>query len=295
MTWRHRVLPRYHTGADKSSLGPMIRLSLFLTVLPEAQGLDPRGGAHMGTTQAVTTPKSTRDLRAFRRRATAFCLVGAPVTMLAVSVLIPSESDQANTYYQAFLAHPGQAQAEMAAGIAAFLLSPFLVLGLYRLSARRAPVLAGIGAVLSLLGWAALSVMVTTDALIYELARHRMGPQAWDLLANHDVFVHLFVNIFVAGHIFGMALLAFALWRSRAVPSWVAGTLLAGDIGHVISHGAQSRPLDVIAFGLFLLAGAAAARIVLGTTDDRWDQLPISAGIDTAMPQDSRATAVTIG
>lgn len=239
--------------------------------------------------QAVTSPQPARDIRTFRRRATAFCLVGGPLAMLAVAVLIPSESDSAQPYYQAFVAQPGRAQAEMAAAIVAFLLLPFLVLGLYRLSARRAPRLAGTGAVLSLLAWAALSVMVATDALMYELAAHRMGPRAWDLLFNHDVFVHVLTFVFGGGHVIGMALLALALWRSRAVPTWIAATLLAADVAHFIAHPTQSRPLDVLAFALFVLAGAAVARVVLGTTDDAWDQPPLPADFGDATVQDPRA------
>lgn len=251
----------------------------------------------MATTKAVKNPQPTRDLRRLRRRATAFCLVGGPAAMLAVSVLIPSESDSAQPYYQAFMAHEGQAQAEMAAAVLVFLLMPFLVLGLYRLSAGRAPILAGIGGVLSLVGWAAVSVNIVTDALMYELASHQMGPRAWDLVSNHALAVNMLLLIFVAGHVIGMALLAFALWRSRAVPAWVAGTLLVSDVGHLISHFAQSRPLDVVSFGLFVVAGAAAARIVLGTRDESWDRPPVPYEIDAAKQHDSRAkvTADTVG
>lgn len=249
----------------------------------------------MANSPTLDNPKPIRDLRTSRRRATAVCLVGGPAAMLAVSALIPSESDSAQPYYNAFVAHPAQAKAEIAAGIVAFLLLPFLVLGLYRLTARRTPLLAGIGGVLSLLGWAALSVMVTTDALMYELATHHLGPQAWDLVSNHDAFVHVLVNVFVVGHIAGMALLALALWRSRAVPTWVAGTLLASDVGHLISHGAQSRPLDIIAFALLVIAGGAIANVVLKTSDDSWDQPPTMAGIDTANVHSSATAAVTVG
>jgi hypothetical protein len=117
---------------------------------------------------------------------------------------------------------------------------------------------------------------------MYQLASHRMGPRAWDLVSNHDLCIQILVLIFVVGHVIGMALLAFALWRSRAVPTWVAGTLLLSDVGHFISHLAQSCPLYIISFGLFVVAGAASARIVLGTTDDSWDRPPVPAEIGAA-------------
>ena len=222
---------------------------------------------------------SPTDLRPARRVATAFCVVAVPILVGALTALVPSVGDgNGRQVFAAFHAHLGEARAELAVSVAATLVLPFFVLGLYRLSVRGAPVLSGVGCVLALVGWEALAFVSAGDALMYELAARGGSPTIWShFMANPAIVV--MTLIFVVGHLAGTAMLGIALWRVLAVRLWAASAIVAGDLGHLVAHTIGSRGLDVAAFGLLAVGCVPAARAILRTPDDEWDLPPLGASV----------------
>ncbi len=222
---------------------------------------------------------SPTDLRPARRVATAFCVAAVPILVGALTALVPSVGDgNGRQVFAAFHAHLGEARAELAVSVAATLVLPFFVLGLYRLSVRGAPVLSGVGCVLALVGWEALAFVSAGDALMYELAARGGSPTIWShFMANPAIVV--MTLIFVVGHLAGTAMLGIALWRVLAVRLWAASAIVAGDLGHLVAHTIGSRGLDVAAFGLLAVGCVPAARAILRTPDDEWDLPPLGASV----------------
>jgi hypothetical protein len=72
-----------------------------------------------------------------------------------------------------------------------------------------------------------------------------------------------------------MILLGIALWRSRAVPVWVAVLFIAYPVLHFLAQAAGPAA-DYAARVALLISAAAIAEAVLRTPDDRWD-LPAGA------------------
>lgn len=220
---------------------------------------------------------SPTDLRPARRVATASCVVAAPVLAGALSALVPSVGDgNGRQTFAAFHAHLGAARAELAVAVAIALVLPFFVLGLYRLSLRGAPVLSGVGCVLALVGWEALAFISAGDALMYELAGHGGSPSIWSYFMSNPAIV-IMTLIFVVGHLVGTAMLGIALWRVLAIRLWAASAIVAGDLGHLVTHIIGSRSLDVTAFALLAVGCVPAARAILRTPDDQWDLPPLGA------------------
>jgi hypothetical protein len=232
--------------------------------------------AQEGSAMTTTNPAGPRTVR---RAATAVCVVAAPLLAGAARALVPSVTEtNARQTFAAFQAHLGEARAELAVAVAACLVLPFFVLGLYRLSVRGAPVLAGAGCVLALAGWEAVAFIWAGDALMYELAARGGSPAVWShFLANPAI--RIMTLIFVVGHLAGTALLGIALWRVLAVRLWAAAAIVAGDFGHLAAHTIGSRGLDVAAFGLLAVGCAVAARAIVRTPDDEWDLPPREASV----------------
>jgi hypothetical protein len=216
----------------------------------------------------MTTPA---DARTVRRAVTAVCVVTAPLLGGAARALVPSVTESnARQTFAVFHAHLGEARAELAVAVAACLVLPFFVLGLYRLSVRGAPVLSGAGCVLALVGWEAVAFVWAGDALMYELAARGGSPAAWSHFVANPA-IRIMTLVFVIGHLAGTALLGIALWRALVVRLWAAGAIVAGDLGHLAAHAIGSRGLDIAAFGLLAVGCAVAARAILRTPDDEWD------------------------
>jgi len=222
---------------------------------------------------------SPTDLRPARRVATAFCVVAVPILVGALTALVPSVGDgNGRQVFAAFHAHLGEARAELAVSVAATLVLPFFVLGLYRLSVRGAPVLSGVGCVLALVGWEALAFVSAGDALMYELAARGGSPTIWShFMANPAIVV--MTLIFVVGHLAGTAMLGIALWRVLAVRLWAASAIVAGDFGRTpgISYAADSssgvtqpgRDHWPHAMSFLFSGGGIAGGQVIGATDRR--------------------------
>ena len=227
-----------------------------------------------------------RDTRATRRTLTAGAVVLAPLLVGVVRLITPVVNDEHGAeVVRAFGEHLTAARISLVTSVVAAVLLPFFVLGLYRLSCRRTPVLAGVGAVLAIAGWAMLPVRTAGDVVAYELARTGADPTLWDHFANTPAVV-LATVVFIAAHEIGMVVLGAALWRSRTVPTWAAAAVVVGVVAHLVGVVTSSRVVDVLGFAALVLGSAMAARAILATTDVAWDLPPVrsDAPATTASP-----------
>ncbi len=219
-----------------------------------------------------------RDTRALRRALTAGVVVLAPLLVGVVRLITPVVNDQHGAeVVRAFGEHLTAARASMLTGVVATVLLPFFVLGLYRLTCRRTPLLAGVGAVLAIAGWAMLPVRIGGDVVAYELARTGGDSAVWDRFAQSPAVV-LATVVFIAAHEIGMVALGAALWRSRAVPVWAAVAVIVGVVAHLVGVVTSTRVVDVLGFAALVLGSAVAARAIMATPDDSWDLAPTGAG-----------------
>ena len=215
--------------------------------------------------------QSTLDTRTVRRVGIAACVVAGPALIGLVRATYPpfTASNDAQTI-SSFAHHAGAARVELAAGLLACLVIPVFVLGVYRLTVRRAPVLATIGAVIGFVGWLMTSFMIAADALAFAIARHGASATIYHQFTNSGVIV-AGTAIFLIGHEIGTLLLGFALWRSRAVAAWAAVGFIAAPLVHFLAVMASVRALDIVAFTVLTVAAAAAARAIVATPDSDWD------------------------
>jgi hypothetical protein len=217
-----------------------------------------------------------RNVRTLRRITAAISIVLGPLAVGIVRATVPAVNPHnGQAALAAVVANPNMMRVELAAGVVATLFLPFTVAGLTRLVMRRAPMLAMLGGVLALVGWAMVPALVTRDAMTYEMARLGANPAQlaalWDQV-NGNTAVSVLSIVFVVGHELGTLLLGLGLARARVVPLWAAAAVMISMLLHPVAVlGLGNRLLDILAFALLVVGCVAAARAVLMTPNDAWD------------------------
>lgn len=225
-----------------------------------------------------------RDTRTTRRNLTAACVVAAPVVVGFVRTVTPIVNPAGGEeVVQAFGDHMTAARVSIMASVLAAILLPFFVLGLYRLSNRGAPVVAGVGAALAIAGWAMLPILTASDVIAYEVARTGGDTSIWDHFTDNAA-IAVSIAIFIGAHEVGMVLLGIALWWARAVPGWAAGMIVLGVAAHLLGVVTGVRATDVAGFAALVMGSAVAARAIVATHPDQWDLPPVAAAssVETA-------------
>ncbi len=223
---------------------------------------------------AASAVRGGVDLRSTRRYLAAVMLIAGPLLIAALRVLVPygAAGNTADTL-AAVRAHPSAEQAILLLGPIGGIAMVLATLSLMRLISRQSPVLAAIGGVVALAGWAMVPMLSASDALAGAIANQPSAGGA----ALYDAFfgssaVTLMFSVFMTGHIFGMLLLGAAMLRARVTPVWAGIAVIAGTILH---------PLAFVVLGSHLLDGgsyvvigagfAAAAAAVCRADNAHWD------------------------
>src|SRR5258708_22185427 len=108
--------------------------------------------------------------------------------------------------------------------IAASFFLPLGYLGMSLLGMRRAPWLATISAMLSLVGWIPWAALMGLDSLAYDIGRSGSTPQLAALWTtfNGDAVMTTYLLIYIIGHLLSAVLIGFMLGRLRLIPAWAA-------------------------------------------------------------------------
>jgi hypothetical protein len=232
------------------------------------------------TMSPVTTTKPPPDLRA---RSRWFAAILMPIGPLAVAILrfiLPyNTSDKAAVIVSKVAAHPGQEKAVLWLTVVAFLTLVPGAFAAIKLASRRAPVLTAVAACLLIPGYLALVGVALIDNVAYAGVTHNVNQATLATLAdavNKLPMTSLLSNIFVAGHLIGSVVLAFALRKARAVPT--AGWIILGvsQPVHLVAAISGNHVLDLIGWGMTTIGMGFAARAVIRTRDDDWDLPPLS-------------------
>jgi hypothetical protein len=133
------------------------------------------------------------------------------------------------------------------------------------LARRNAPRLGTIGLVLAFAAF--MNLPATTDDVALAAARIGTSPAVTGKLLDSMGAIPalgLGTNLFVLGHIIGLALLGIALWRGRTLPAWAALLIAVSQVLHFIfAVIVPVHALDGLAWGLTTVGFAVAARVLV--------------------------------
>jgi hypothetical protein len=168
--------------------------------------------------------------------------------------------------------------------IAASFFLPLGYLGMSLLGMRRAPWLATISAMLSLIGWIPWAALMGPDALAYDINRAGSTPQLAALWTtfNGDAVMTIYLLIYIIGHLLSAVLIGFMLGRLRLIPVWAAWafaltsplTILLFPIHNIVFQDA----LKYLICALWIVGAVPAALAMLKGSDQLASEPNAAAG-----------------
>ncbi len=216
--------------------------------------------------QQVRSPRVDRIARLI----VAGCLVGGPLAGMVVRGSLPSPATASIARSVAdYASNPGATRAVLIADAFLFLLVP-AALGATVLAWRRAPVLALLAGVVSLIGWSAIVMLAAQDALFAVAGRQVYAAGQGAAIAttwSNEPLVAGTIGAFIAGHLLGTVLLGAALWRARAIPRWAALCIALSMPLHLAAFLADFKLGDMGAWVLLLVGFAVCARVYVAGWD----------------------------
>ncbi len=219
------------------------------------------------------------DTRRLERLGAAALLVAGPGSIAVLRAILPYHTtDSTATALEKVAAHQGAESAVLWLTVVGLLALVPSVLIVGRLARPGAPLLSLLGLIFAVPGMVALFYANSDD--LYLLGSVGLDPKlvsqvidgASSLPVNGAVTV-----IFLTGHVVGLILLGFALWRSGVVPAWAAFLVVASQPFHILfTLFLPVQVLDGAAWGLATLGFAVCAVKVLRMPDDAWAPRPIA-------------------
>ncbi|MDQ3668735.1 MAG: hypothetical protein M3377_00400 [Actinomycetota bacterium] len=214
------------------------------------------------------------DARHFRRLVAGFCLIAAPVTLLAGALVHPQGKDAAAAQVAVVADNPDRyyaAHAIILAGIALFLPG---ILGLMHLLRERATALGHVGGGLAMIGLFGATAVVAVDGIaVSQMGQPSANAEEMAALLDRIKESAGLRAIAIAGavpFVLGMLLLASGLWRTDAVRPWMAGAIAAAAIVFLIGQVTDNRSIFAGAFAIYLVGLGPLGWRILTDSDEEW-------------------------
>jgi hypothetical protein len=214
-------------------------------------------------------PTLTRNWRIFA----AILLPIGPACVAAVRFVLPYFNEEGRGAIDAIAAAPERQNAVVWLGTAALFTLVPAVTWVGRVTRRGAPRLTAAAMLLLVPGYLSLSALVMTDgAAWYGVDQGIDRDILADQFSHGHPSVYLFLGTFVVGHVIGTVLLGIAMWRSGAVPKWVAIiTIICQPMHFTAAVIVGLPPLDLFSWGLNTVAFAMVSLTILRMSDAEWD------------------------
>jgi Domain of unknown function (DUF4386) len=218
------------------------------------------------------------DARHFRRLAAGFCLIAAPLVLFVGAVVHPQSKEDSAAHLAVVGDNPDRyyaAHALLLIGLALFLPA---ILGLMHLLRVDATAFGHVGGGLTMIGLLGATAVVAVDGVaVTQMGQPEASPQEMAALLDRIKESAGFRAIAVIGAVsflLGALLLAYGLWRARAVQPWVAAGIAVGAIAVFIGQVTDNRTIFAIAFAIYLVALGPLGWRLLTESDEEWAREP---------------------
>ncbi|MGH3329937.1 MAG: hypothetical protein ACRDPJ_01410 [Nocardioidaceae bacterium] len=214
------------------------------------------------------------DPRHLRKLAAGVALIAAPLVLLVGAVIHPQVEDAAAEHLAVAADAPDRYYVAHSVLLAGLVLFVPALLGLVHLLEERAPAFGHVGAGLATLGLFGATAVVAVDGIaVSQMARSGMDAGVMTALLDDIKESGGLRGIAIVGAVaflVGVLLLAYGLWRAKAVQAWIAGGIAAAAIAVFIAQVADHRLIFVIAFALYLVALGPLGWKILTESDEDW-------------------------
>jgi hypothetical protein len=226
------------------------------------------------------------DARHFRRLVAGFCLIVAPVVLLVGAVVHPQVEDAGAAHLTVVAENPDRyyaAHAILLAGLALFLPA---VLGLMHLLRERATAIGHVGGGLAMIGLFGATAVVAVDGIaVSQMGQPEASAEEMAALLDRikeSAGLRAVAVFGAVAFLLGVLLLAYGLWRARAVQAWVAGGIAAAAIVVFIGQVTDNRLIFAIAFAIYLVALGPIGRRILTESDEERASKPTQPAAPSA-------------
>jgi len=202
-------------------------------------------------------------------------LIGAPLLTLVSTLVSPAIKSDEAAQIAVIAAHPARYYLFATftfAGIALFVPA---ILGLMHLTRERAPGWGNWGGSLALLGVIVAAGDAATQWLVWQMgAAGADRAQMAALLHRYDSAAGSSLPFTIGGLalVVGVVILSIGLYRSRAVPAWVAAGFVAGIVLNIVGFSASSVGILIVSSVILLAALGTIGWRVLAEPDDDWGE-----------------------
>lgn len=214
------------------------------------------------------------DARHFRRLVAGFCLIAAPAVLLIGALIHPQSQDDTAAHLAVVGKSPGRyflAHAIILVGLVLFLPA---ILGLMHLLRERATAIGHVGGGLVIIGLFGAAAVVAVDGIaISEMGKAGANAEAMARLLGRireSDGLRVIGGIGAFGFLIGGLLLAYGLWRARAVQPWIAGGIAVANIVLFIGQVRDDRAIIAVAGAIALFAFGAIGWRLLTESDEQW-------------------------
>lgn len=224
----------------------------------------------------------TSQSHQLRKLAAGLCLVAAPILLLASAIISPKLDTDGKDQLALATAHADRWFIANVVGLAALALLVPAVMGLIHMLRER-QVLAGfVGGALTLLGVLAATAATGMSLVLWEMTKPGLDTTQMGALADRvmgSTGIQLAVFVPTAFFAIGMLVLAFGLFRARAVPALCALALGVGAVALAIGLGpAASIALAIAGAGVLLVGMLPVGWAVLMENEEAWEHTPQFSG-----------------
>jgi hypothetical protein len=232
--------------------------------------------------------RTISDLRRFRRVGTGLCMIGGPLMLLVGALLHPDSGGSASAHIAAIAADPGRNYASHTAILVGLVFFLGVILGLVHLLRERASAVANVGGALAIIGVLGATSIVAVDAIAFsQMGQPDADAQEMAALLDRILESAGTAAIAVVGaltFLLGMLALAYGLWRTQAVWSWVAPGVAAAAIALFVGQVTDNRVIFAVAFAVYLVTLGPLGWTTLSKSDDEWAGEPAPTAVPPAQP-----------
>jgi hypothetical protein len=216
------------------------------------------------------------DSHHFRKMVAGFCMVAAPLLLLVVTVIHPEHKDSEAAQLGIVADKADEWFAAHAIALVAIALAVPAALGLMHMLREREVAFGHVGGGLAMIGLLAFAGVVAVELVVWQMAKTGDAGMV-ALLENVSEETGMVLTLYlpaVIGFTFGFLVLAWGLYRARAVQSWMAICVAAGAVILGVEQMVLTDWLGIVGAAVLLVGLGSVGRMVMRESDADWEHTP---------------------
>ena len=215
------------------------------------------------------------DAHHFRKMVAGFCMLMAPVLVLAGEIIRPELHRDAADQFGAVAANMDSWAAAHVLLFAGVVLAVPAALGLMHMLRERQVALGHVGGAMLVAGLMAVAGITGMNMVVWQMAegsRAEMVALLERVTDETAIVIPFFVMSLFTG--IGLMVMAWGLHKARAVHAWAAACLALAGAGFVVEAVAFSSLAGVIAAALLTAGLGSIGWMVWRESDEAWEHPP---------------------